>query len=138
MIGPVKSVSVYVEDQDKAIDFYTKKLGFELRRSLPMGPSAKWVEVSPKGAETALVLYPRAMMANWRELKPSIVFYSRDVDADCRRLESQGVRISMKPTAMEWGTFAKFLDPDGNELGLTSQKIVEDPEQGRPKKARKA
>lgn len=40
MIGPVKTVGIYVEDQEKAVEFYTWVLGFEVRRSLPMGPKA--------------------------------------------------------------------------------------------------
>jgi lactoylglutathione lyase len=89
-----------------------------------MGPRADWVEVAPPGAETCLILYPKAMMPNWEELKPSVVFCCPDVAATCRRLESLGVRVTMPPTPMAWGTFAKFLDLDGNELGLTSQELA--------------
>lgn len=121
---PIKTVGIYVDNQEKAIEFYTQKLGFEIRRSLPMGPHAKWVEVSPPGAQTCLALYPKAMMSNWAELKPSVVFHCPDVEATCRQLESIGVRITMQPTPMAWGTFAKFLDLDGNEFGLTSQQLA--------------
>ena len=124
MIGPIKTVGVYVEDQDRAVAFYVEKLGFEVRRRLPMGPNARWVEVAPPGALTCLVLYPRAMMANWAELKPSIVFHCPDVEAACRKLESAGVRVTMPPTPLPWGKFAKFADPDGNEFGLTSQELA--------------
>jgi predicted enzyme related to lactoylglutathione lyase len=64
------------------------------------------------------------MMANWMELKPSVVFHRPDVEAACRRLESLGVRVTMPPTPMAWGTFAKLADPDGNEFGLTSQPLA--------------
>ncbi len=124
MIGPIKTVGIYVEDQQKAIEFYTQKLEFEIRRSQPMGSHAEWVEVSPPGAQTCLVLYPKAMMSNWAELKPSVVFHCADVEAACRRLESLGVRITMPPTPMAWGMFAKFVDLDGNEFGLTSQSLA--------------
>jgi lactoylglutathione lyase len=124
MIGPVKTIGIYVEDQPKAIEFYTEKLGFEIRRSIPMGPGANWVEVAPPGAQSCFVLYPKAMMTNWAELKPSVVFHCPDVEETCRRLESNGVRITMPPTPLPWGTFAKFLDLDGNEFGLTSQELA--------------
>lgn len=120
MIGPIKTVGVYVEDQQKAVEFYAHKLGFEVRHVQPMGPQAKWVEVSPPGGQSCLVLYPKALMPNWAELKPSVVFHCQDVAATCTKLESLGVRITMQPTPMAWGTFAKFLDLDGNEFGLTS------------------
>jgi lactoylglutathione lyase len=124
MLGPIKTVGIYVEDQEKAVEFYTQKLGFEIRRSQPMGRHAKWIEVAPPGTQTCLVLYPKAMMSNWTELKPSVVFHCADVEATCRRLHVLGVRISMRPTLMAWGTFAKFLDLDGNEFGLTSQPLA--------------
>ena len=124
MIGPVKTVGIYVEDQTRAVEFYVRKLGFVLRRNLPMGPEASWIEVSPVGAQSSLVLYPRSMMAEWPQLKPSVVFHSADVEAECERLESLGVTITMPATPLPWGTFAKFTDPDGNEFGLTSQEIA--------------
>lgn len=124
MLGPIKTVAIYVEDQDKALDFYLQKLGFELRRSLPMGPQARWLEVAPPGALTCLVIYPRAMMPTWEQLKPSVVFHCPDVEAACKQLEAAGVRITMPPTPLPWGSFAKFLDLDGNEFGLTSQPIA--------------
>jgi lactoylglutathione lyase len=55
MIGPIKTVGINVEDQQKALDFYTQKLGFVVRRSIPMGPGASWIEVSPPGAQTSFV-----------------------------------------------------------------------------------
>ena len=124
MIGPIKTVSVYVADQDKAIEFYTTKLGFEVHRSIAMGPDANWIEVSPPGAQTCLVLYPKTMMTNWAELKPSVVFHCPDVEDTCLLLESKGVQIKVKPTQLGWGMFATFVDPDGNEFGLTSQALA--------------
>jgi len=124
MIGPIKTVGVYVEDQTRALEFWTKKLGFTLRRTVPMGPTANWLEVSPPDAQSCLVLYPKAMMPNWEQLKPSIVFHCADVEGECRKLEAAGVRITMPPTPLPWGMFAKFADPDGNEFGLTGQSIA--------------
>ena len=124
MIGPIKTVGIYVEDQERAVEFYTQKLGFELRRSIPMGPGANWVEVAPQGAESALVLFPKSIMTTWAEMKPSVVFHCADIEATCQRLESAGVQITMQPTPMGWGTFAKFVDLDGNEFGLTSQELA--------------
>ena len=62
MIGPIKTVAVYVEDQQQALEFYTDKLGFEVRRNETMMPGVNWVEVAPKGADTCVVIYPRALM----------------------------------------------------------------------------
>jgi lactoylglutathione lyase len=124
MIGAIKTVGIYVEDQQKAVQFYTTKLGFEIRRSQPMGPDASWVEVAPPGGQTCFVLYPKSMMENWIERKPSVVFHCSDVEATCQRLESLGVRIIMPPTPMDWGLFAIFADLDGNEFGVTAQELA--------------
>jgi predicted enzyme related to lactoylglutathione lyase len=124
MIGPIKTVGIYVEDQQKAVEFYVEKLGFELRRSVSTGPEANWVEVAPPGAQSCLVLYPKSMMTNWAELKPSVVFHCTDVEDTCLILKSRGVQIKMIPTQMGWGMFATILDLDGNEFGLTSQELA--------------
>src|SRR2546430_11206059 len=118
MIGPIKTVGVYVEDQNRSLEFFTHKLGFTLRRKIPMGPEVHWIEVSPPGAQSSLVLYPKSMMTNWTEMKPSLVFHCDDVTGTCQRLEAAGVTIKMQPTQLPWGTFATFLDPDGNEFGM--------------------
>ena len=128
MFGPIKTVGVYVEDQGRATDFYTAKLGFEIRRRMPMGPGTAWIEVAPPGTETCLVIYPRAMMKDWDEKKPSIVFHCPDVDATITRLRERGVKVAMEPSDMPWGKFAAIEDFDGNQLGLTEQRVALKPE----------
>ncbi|MFY9554285.1 MAG: VOC family protein [Blastocatellia bacterium] len=91
---------IYVADQEKAVEFYTMKLGFEVRRTLPIGPNANWIEVAPPGAQTCLVLYSKSMMTNWAELKPSVVFQCPDVVETCLRLDALGVRIKITPTQL--------------------------------------
>jgi predicted enzyme related to lactoylglutathione lyase len=120
MIGPIKTVAVYVSDQAVARAFFIDKLGFEIRKDLSMTPEAAWLEVAPRGAQSAVVLYPRSMMNNWRELKPSIVFHCPDVEATVAELELKGVAIIDRPQKLQWGTYAKFADPDGNEFLLAS------------------
>ena len=81
MISQIATAAVYVEDQPAAVRFWTERVGFELRHEAAMGPNAKWIEVGPPGAESNLVIYPKAMMKDWAERKPSIVFQCRDVRA---------------------------------------------------------
>jgi predicted enzyme related to lactoylglutathione lyase len=120
MIGPIKTVAVYVSNQAVAQAFWVDKLGFKIRKELAMTPEASWIEAAPPGAESALVLYPRSMMNNWQELKPSIVFHCPDVEAAVTELDAKGVTIVDQPKQMQWGTYAKFADPDGNEFLLAS------------------
>src|SRR5262249_17771089 len=84
MIQAIKTVAVYVGDQQQALDFYTQKLGFEVRRRQTLGPQGDWIEIGPPGSQTGLVLYPRALMPAWKELKPSLVFQCENVEATCK------------------------------------------------------
>ena len=119
MITNVKTAAVYVSDQEAAVRFYTEKLGFEVRRNEPMGPRGNWLEVAPPGAETRLVIYPREMMEDWERRKPSVVFGCENTEATHQELRQRGVEFTQAPTKMAWGTFAIFVDPDGNEFVLT-------------------
>lgn len=126
MIGAIKTVGVYVEDQAKAVEFYVDVLGFQVRRRMQMGANAEWVEVAPQGAETCLVIYPRALMPDWSQRKSSVVFYCPDVRDTVETLSERGVRIAMEPGDLPWGTFAAIEDLDGNWLGLTDQEIAKE------------
>jgi catechol 2,3-dioxygenase-like lactoylglutathione lyase family enzyme len=82
MIGPIKTVAVYVEDQERAEAFYTGPLGFVVRRrSDGFGGEAGSRSVRP-GA-SCVVLLPRAMTPDWASKKPSVVFHCPDVEATC-------------------------------------------------------
>ena len=124
MLGPIKTVGIYVSDQAKAVDFYVNVLGFEVRRRMEMGAGAEWVEVAPPNAETCLVIYPRDLMPDWAERKPSMVFHCADVPGTVASLEARGVKIAMPPAELPWGIFAAIEDPDANWLGLTDQSIA--------------
>jgi lactoylglutathione lyase len=118
MITHISTVAVYVDDQEKSLEFWTEKVGFKVHRSETMSPTADWIEVGPENAQTCLVLYPKSMMQNWEELKASIVFNCADVDEMVSKLKSKGVEISGEPKKMKWGTYATFKDIDGNEFLL--------------------
>ena len=68
MIKNIATVGVYVDDQKKALQFWTDKIGFELRKSIDMGNGMTWMEVGPTGADSCLVLYPKKRMTNLAEL----------------------------------------------------------------------
>lgn len=118
MIKQIATVAVYVEDQEKAKTFWTEKVGFEVVVEHPMGPNAKWLEVAPKGAESRLVIYPKAMMQGSEHMKASIVFQCDDVFGTYEKLKGNGVEFLSEPKEMQWGTFVQFKDEDGNEFLL--------------------
>jgi lactoylglutathione lyase len=97
---------------------------FEVKANHPMAPNANWIELGPpsslqpKGLQgcCSIVIYPRSMMPSWRELKPSIVFLCDDIEKTFTKLRSKGVNFVEEPKKMAWGTYAKFIDIDGNEF----------------------
>lgn len=122
----IQLASVYVDDQDKALDFYTRILGFETKHDIPMG-EARWLTVvapeSPDGPE--LVLEPDAHPAT-RPFKQALVadgipltsFAVDDVRAEHERLRALGVRFHREPTEMGPVTVAIFDDTCGNLIQM--------------------
>ena len=118
MIAAIATAAVHVEDQERALAFWTEQVGFVVHVTRPMGPAGSWIEVGPPDATSCLVLYPKAMMPDWAERRPSIVFTCDDVERTYREMADRGVRFSQPPKEMGWGPFAIFEDVDGNEFGL--------------------
>lgn len=89
------------------------------KRSL--GDQGHWIEVAPPKGDSCLVLYPKGLMPDWDQGKPSIVFECDDVHATVAAMKARGVRISQEPKTMQWGSFAAFLDSEGSEYGLRNR-----------------
>ena len=107
-----------IADQDAAIDYYTNKLGWELRSDVAFGDEGgnRWVEVAPPGSSTRLALNPP--MGEWSPGGSSIGVETADVDAERSRL--QGVAgITVGETMGGEGPVPKMFsieDPDGNHI----------------------
>jgi catechol 2,3-dioxygenase-like lactoylglutathione lyase family enzyme len=118
-ITEVGAVMVPVSDQDKALAFYTEKLGFEKRADTPYGDGDRWVEVAPVGAATTVALV-LPMEGQEVGVESRIAFSSRDVDADHAALREAGVDVD--PEVMRMGDPVPpmffFRDVDGNRLLL--------------------
>jgi catechol 2,3-dioxygenase-like lactoylglutathione lyase family enzyme len=118
-INAVGRVMVPVSDQDRAIDFYCEKLGFEKRADVPYGDGDRWVEVAPPGGATALALVsPREGDTAGGDSR--IALTTKDIDADHAQLRARGVdvdaeimRMGDPVPPMFW-----FRDQDGNSLLL--------------------
>ncbi|OEH93103.1 VOC family protein [Bacillus solimangrovi] len=120
MIKNIATVAVYVDDQQKAKDFWTNKVGFEVVAEFPMGPNVSWIEVAPKNAQTRLVLYPKSMMQGSESMKASIVLECDNVFDTYEQLKINGVQFIDEPKEMQWGTFVQFRDEEGNQYLLKS------------------
>lgn len=121
--------SVWVDDQDKALDFYTRVLGFVKKADIPMGPS-RWLTVvspeQPDGVELLLEpdTHPAARPFKRAIVKDGIPFTSfavADAQSEYERLVKAGVRFTQPPTAMGPVTTAVFDDTCGNLIQIAQQ-----------------
>lgn len=71
-----------------------------------MGPEASWLEVAPKGAETRLVIYPKAMMKGSEQMKASIVFECEDIFGTYEKMKTNGVEFLGEP--IKWSGAPSF------------------------------
>lgn len=118
MIKAVKFVSVYVSDQDRALAFYTHKLGFTVVTDQPMGPGARWIELKIPGAETGVVITKPMMPDHRIGGFMNLSFVTDDVQKTYDELSARGVEFIQPPRTEQWGTSAIFKDPDGNTFVL--------------------
>ena len=118
MITHIATIGVYVEDQNKTESFWVNKVGFEIKKKVQMEKDAHWLELGPQDGQSYLAVYPKSMMKNWEELKPSIVFHCTDVNETYKRMADNGVEFTEKPKKMSWGIYAQFKDLDNNEYLL--------------------
>lgn len=120
MIRGIKFASIPVNDQDRALAFYTEKLGFRLKTDQPFDDKQRWLELGISGAETGIVLF---RFDNGVEpgKQMNLSFWTDDVEATARELKSKGVEFVMEPKKADWGTAAIFKDPDGNSFVLSSK-----------------
>lgn len=111
------TVMVPVSDQDKAIAFYTEKLGFELRGDVPYGDGDRWVDVAPPGAVTTIALVPPGPGQTIGG-PTNIGLTSEDVDSDHALLKEQGVDVDDEVMRMGDPVPPMFFfrDQDGNNL----------------------
>ncbi|MBF6357039.1 VOC family protein [Nocardia higoensis] len=113
-INTVKTVTVFVSDQDRARDFYVDVLGLEVKADRTFGDN-RWLEVgAPEG--TTLVLhkpFPGMTAGGGKRT----LFASDDLDGDIARLREAGIVVD-GPNEMPWGKQATFADPDGNGYAL--------------------
>lgn len=116
MITNIATVAVYVDDQERAKEFWTKKVGFEVVAEHPMGPKASWLEVAPPNTKSRLVLYPKAMMKGYESKQASIVFNCDNVKDTYEKMLANGVNFKEELNEMQWGSYALFTDEDGNEF----------------------
>ena len=113
-INTVKTVTVFVFDQDRARDFYVDALGLEVKVDQTFGDN-RWLEVGAPAGTTLVLHKPFPGMS--AGVGHDTLFASTDLDADVARLQAAGVVVD-GPNEMPWGRQATFSDPDGNGYAL--------------------
>jgi catechol 2,3-dioxygenase-like lactoylglutathione lyase family enzyme len=116
-ITQVGTVIVPVSDQDRALEFYTGKLGFEKRADTPFGEDDRWVEVAPAGAATTIAIVPpREGMPTG--IETNTAFTTEDVDGDHADLRDRGVDVDDEVMRMGDPVPPMFFfrDQDGNRF----------------------
>jgi len=121
MIKAVKFVSIPVKNQDQALEFYTRKLGFEIMTDQPFDGNQRWIELRVPGGETKVVLFTPHGHEDRIGTFSNIVFLSDSVEKTYEELIARGVEFQQPPTKAPWGTSAIFKDLDGNVFVLSSK-----------------
>ncbi len=126
-INRVATVCIFVRDQNRAKDFYTRVLGLELRTDQPLSPDSpnRWIAVAPKGGQTELILYQ--MDDNWQHYQ-QVIGKSQAITLDvsgmaglAAELKSRGVGFIQEPDVQPWGTYATIVDSEGDQILLVEQ-----------------
>ena len=132
MINTIGGKVVMVSNQKKAVEFYTKKLGFDLRVDMPIG-EVHWIEVAPKHSQSSISrIEPNPKMMSKEELARAkkeigmftgVWFYTDNIKSTYEDLKRKGVNIT-SPEKQEWGGVISILkDQDGNGFHLVEFKM---------------
>jgi lactoylglutathione lyase len=116
----ISVITLYVDDVDRAIDFYTSKLGWQKTMDAPMG-EGRWVTVAPSSTATAFTLMKREADSPAKaEDALGVIMEVDDVFQTCDELTERGVHFTEAPRSEPWGGWAMFKDSEGNVHGLHS------------------
>src|SRR5215469_295987 len=123
----IKVTSIYVDDQDKALRFYTDVLGLAKKADFSQGPY-RWLTVAspdePDGTQLQLALNnnPAAkayQQAIFQQNQPAAMFFTDDVKGEYERIKARGGEFTMPPTEVTASTIAMLRDDCGNLIQLT-------------------
>ena len=117
-VNKISTVVIPVADVDRAIEFYTEKLGFDKRVDVPFGDQYRWVEVAPAGAVTTIALAPPPPGGSTGNRETGIGLQTDDIDAYHAELKGKGVDVDAEVSRMGDPVPPLFWlrDPEGNSL----------------------
>lgn len=121
MIKRIKFLGIPVRDQDRALRFYTEKLGFRILTDQQFSPTQRWIELSIPGAETGVVLFTPEGHEHLIGTFVNTSWEVDNIDKTYEELQAKGVEFSGPPQKQPWGTFLKMKDSEGNQIVLSSR-----------------
>jgi lactoylglutathione lyase len=124
MIVPkVRAVILMVADQDRALEFYTEKLGMEKKQDAEMWPGARWLEVAAPDAETYIALTAASDFGTQPgQGSGGFTMAVADVRRLYEELKARGVDVE-EPKEERWSTYLRFTDPDGHQI-MVSERVT--------------
>lgn len=128
MLKGIHQVVLEVEDQDRALDFWTRAMGFELVQDAPYGDE-RWLEVrTPDGAATVVLALREGERPTARGELPTsnVFFYCDDLTQTYEELRARGVEFPQPPVQQPFGWWSMFEDSEGNRFALSPK----EPSQG--------
>jgi catechol 2,3-dioxygenase-like lactoylglutathione lyase family enzyme len=146
MNATITMISLVVKNQAEALEFYTKKLDFEIKIDYQNPPPGdRWVAVGPKGQDIGLALVEPESFANvdWGKKgvggwAPPIVIEAEDLQKTYDELKSRGVQFKMELKQEAYGKAAIFTDPYGNLFEIVQSPMLPRREHENPTKQSKA
>ncbi|WAH37542.1 VOC family protein [Alicyclobacillus dauci] len=117
----IKFCTIPVADQDRALKFYTEKLGCEVLTDQPFGNGTRWIEVAWPGRETAFVLFTPPGMEERVGGFTMASISTDNIEKTYEEFSSKGVEFVEAPKAQPWGIQAIFKDSEGNSFVMTQE-----------------
>ena len=121
MIKRIKFLGIPVKDQDRALRFYTEKLGFRILTDQQFSEKQRWIELSIPGAETGLALFTPEGHEDRIGTFMNTSWEVDNVENTYEELAARGVEFAGPPQKQPWGTSAILKDSEGNRIVLSSR-----------------
>jgi predicted enzyme related to lactoylglutathione lyase len=121
MIKRIKFLGIPVRDQQRALSFYTEKLGFRILTDQYFSETQRWIELSIPGAETGVVLFTPEGHEDRIGTFVNTSWEVDSLDKTYDELKAKGVDFQSPPQKQPWGHFAIMKDSEGNQIVLNSR-----------------
>jgi predicted enzyme related to lactoylglutathione lyase len=121
MIKRIKFLGIPVKDQDRALSFYTEKLGFRVFTDQPFSDKQRWIELSIPGADTGVVLFTPDGHEDRIGTFVNTSWEVDDIGSTYADLQAKGVEFAGPPQKQPWGTFVILKDSEGNQIVLSGR-----------------